>query len=41
MKGYSEEELEDFLSKVENINKKVSQVHLLRNNSIGERYRRR
>ena len=29
MKGYSEEELEDFLSKVENINKKVRQVNLL------------
>jgi hypothetical protein len=29
MKGYSEEELEDFLSKVENINKKVRQVHLV------------
>ena len=29
MKGYSEEELEDFLSKVENINKKVRQGHLL------------
>ena len=29
MKGYSEEELEDFLSKVENINKKVRQYHLL------------
>lgn len=35
MKGYSEEELEEWLSKIENINKKVDLMHLLIYCSIG------
>jgi|LakMenEpi03Aug12_release.lakeMendotaPanAssembly.Ray.scaffolds.fasta_scaffold2694957_1 hypothetical protein len=38
MKGYSEEELEDWLSKIENVNKKV--WSMFKQKQIGQRYRR-
>jgi len=37
MKGYTEDEIEDFLAKIEDVNKKVSKI-LQFNDSLGKRH---